>query len=229
MTDNKKTTRRDFLCGLARYLSLGALGVFGATLWRRGKISGCRTGGACGRCPDRTTCVDAGPPGAGSTSYVWQLDPMKCIQCGRCATACVLSPSAVKCVHAYAVCGYCELCFGYFQPEAKALNENAENQLCPTGAIVRTFVEDPYYQYTINEPLCVGCGKCVKGCGSFGNGSLFLQVSHDRCVNCNECAIARACPADAFRRVPAAQPCPPCWVVQRPRRPTPSHWRAKLC
>ena len=40
----------------------------------------------------------------------------------------------------------------------------------------------------------------------FGNGSLFLQVRHDRCLNCNECAIGRACPAQAFRRVPAEQP-----------------------
>jgi Na+-translocating ferredoxin:NAD+ oxidoreductase subunit B len=26
---------------------------------------------------------------------VWQLDPAKCTQCGRCATHCVLAPSAV--------------------------------------------------------------------------------------------------------------------------------------
>ena len=26
------------------------------------------------------------------TGTVWQLDPEKCIQCGRCATACVLTP-----------------------------------------------------------------------------------------------------------------------------------------
>jgi len=137
---------------------------------------------------------------------VWQLDPGKCVQCGRCATHCVLDPSAVKCVHGFAMCGFCKLCFGYFQPGAKTLTAAAENQLCPTGAIKRTFVEDPYYEYTIDETLCIGCGKCVKGCNTFGNGSLFLQVRHDRCLNCNECAIARACPADAFRRVPAAQP-----------------------
>ena len=137
---------------------------------------------------------------------VWQLDPAKCIQCGNCATNCVLKPSAVKCVHAYAMCGYCELCTGYFEPEPNDLNTGAENQLCPTGAIQRAFVEDPYYQYTIDEPLCIGCGKCVKGCGAFGNGSLFLQVRHDRCLNCNECSIAIACPAEAYRRVPADQP-----------------------
>ena len=137
---------------------------------------------------------------------VWQIDPAKCVQCGRCATRCVLSLSAVKCVHRYALCGYCKLCFGYFVPQANALTSAAENQTCPTGAIRRTFIEDPYHQYTIDEPLCIGCGKCVKGCSSFGNGSLFLQVRHDRGLNCNECAIARGCPSDAFCRVPADHP-----------------------
>jgi len=137
---------------------------------------------------------------------VWQLDPEKCVQCGRCATACVLTPSAVKCVHAYDVCGYCDLCGGYHQPTVKVTDTAAENRLCPTDAIRRTFVEDPYYEYSIVEELCIGCGKCVKGCGSFGNGSLFLQVRHDRCVNCNECSIARVCPAGAYRRVPASRP-----------------------
>jgi Na+-translocating ferredoxin:NAD+ oxidoreductase subunit B len=137
---------------------------------------------------------------------VWQLDPRKCVQCGRCATACVLQPSAVKCVHAFKLCGYCQLCTGFFIPQPGALDTGAENQLCPVGAIKRKFVEDPYYEYTIDEPLCIGCGKCVKGCGTFGNGSLHLQVRHDRCQNCNECSIARACPAGAYSRVPADRP-----------------------
>lgn len=141
---------------------------------------------------------------AGNT--VWQLDPQKCLRCGQCATACVLEQSAVKCVHTMALCGYCELCTGYFDPEPHALNTGAENQLCPAGAIHRKFIEDPYYQYEIEEPLCIGCAKCVEGCNRFGNGSLYLQVRHDRCLNCNECAIARVCPADAFRRVPADHP-----------------------
>lgn len=143
---------------------------------------------------------------ARSQDTVWQIDPHRCVQCGRCATECVLTPSAVKCVHAYEMCGYCDLCGGYFQPGATQRTTGAENQLCPTGAIQRTFVEDPYYEYRIDESLCIGCGKCVKGCATFGNGSLFLQVRHDRCVNCNECAIARRCPAQAFVRVPVSQP-----------------------
>jgi len=149
-----------------------------------------------------------------SGKRVWQVDPFKCTQCGRCATACVLGPSAVKCVHDYPMCGYCKLCFGFFQTNPSALDTGAENQMCPTGAIRRTFVEDPYHEYVIEESLCIGCGKCVKGCNRFGNGSLYLQVRHDRCLNCNQCAIARACPANAFVRLPAERP----YVLKREGR-----------
>lgn len=143
---------------------------------------------------------------AAADGYVWQLDPHKCVQCGRCATECVLSLSAVKCVHAYDVCGFCNLCGGFHLPKIRTTKTGAENELCPTGAITRTFIEDPYYEYKIIEELCVGCSKCAKGCNAFGNGSLYLQVRHDRCVNCNDCRIALTCPADAFSRVPADKP-----------------------
>ena len=144
--------------------------------------------------------------GSAAKGTVWQIDPAKCVRCGHCATACVLEQSAVKCVHAYAICGYCQLCTGYFGPEPNELNTAAENQTCPTGAVKRTFVEDPYYEYTIDEALCIGCARCVDGCNRFGNGSLFLQIRHDRCVNCNECSIARVCPPGAIRRVPSDTP-----------------------
>lgn len=137
---------------------------------------------------------------------VWQIDPFKCIRCGRCADYCVLTPSAVKCFHAYQLCGYCDLCGGYLKPDANALGTAAENQLCPTSALIRRFVEEPYFVYDVDEDLCIGCGKCVEGCTSFGNGSLHLQVNQDLCKNCNECAIARVCPSDAFLRVSAAEP-----------------------
>lgn len=144
-------------------------------------------------------------------NYVWQIDPAKCVYCGQCATACVLKPSAVKCVQSYEICGYCDLCTGYFVPEPNALNTGAENQVCPTAAIERKFIEDPYFEYNIIEDLCIGCARCVEGCTRFGNGSFYLQVRHDRCLDCNECAIARVCAGDAFRRVPATNP----YVIKR--------------
>jgi electron transport complex protein RnfB len=173
-----KTTRRAFLSGVGR---AAALLAFGGVL-----------GALSGRARRKRT--------------VWQIDPWKCTACGLCQTSCVLDLSAAKCVHNFPMCGYCKLCFGFFQTNPTALDTGAENQMCPTGAIRRAFVQDPYHQYTIDEPLCNACGKCVKGCGTFGNGSLCLQVRHDRCLNCNECSIAAACPADAFIRLPIDRP-----------------------
>ncbi len=141
---------------------------------------------------------------AGQT--LWQIDPYKCTQCGKCATNCVLNPSAVKCVHSFGICGYCDLCTGFFEAQPNALNTAAENQLCPTAALKRKFIEDPYYEYTIDANLCIGCGKCVKGCNTFGNGSLILQIDQGRCVRCNWCSIAAACPSQAISRVPADRP-----------------------
>jgi electron transport complex protein RnfB len=178
MKENKKVNRRDFINNSARFsLALGLGAVGGLALGK-----------------------------ATTDDWVWQIDPFECTQCGRCATDCVLTPSAVKCVHAYDLCGYCDLCGGYFKPDANKLTTGGENQLCPTAAIERKFIEEPYFEYVIIEDLCFGCGKCVKGCTSFGNGSFHLQIRHDLCVNCNECAIARVCPSDAIKRVPANTP-----------------------
>jgi len=178
MSEKKKYDRREFLTNSGRFvLGFGALGLAG--LAARNSMGG---------------------------QMVWQIDPFKCTFCGRCATHCVLSESAVKCVHAYDLCGYCDLCGGYYKPGVTNLNTGAENMLCPTAAIERKFIEEPYFEYEIKEDLCIGCAKCVAGCTSFGNGSLHLQIRHDRCVDCNECAIARVCPSDAISRVQANQP-----------------------
>lgn len=178
MENDKIKSRREFLKSGAR-LSL-ALVLGGTGGWAAARMTG--------------------------EKWVWQIDPFKCTQCGRCATECVLSPSAVKCVHAYDLCGYCDLCGGYFKPGSNALNTAAENQLCPTAAIGRKFIEEPYFEYVIDETLCIGCAKCVKGCTSFGNGSLHLQIMHHICDNCNQCAIARVCPSKAIHRVKVSNP-----------------------
>jgi Na+-translocating ferredoxin:NAD+ oxidoreductase subunit B len=203
MPENSEETpgRRRMLAEALRYAVLGTLGAIGGAAYAKRhrliKEGECAGDGLCTGCELVTKCF---------VKQRWQINPSKCIACGNCATYCVLEHSAVKCVNVYPICGYCKICFGYFEPEPFAITEGAENQLCPTGAIKRTFIEDPYYEYTIDESLCIGCGKCVKGCNTFGNGSFFLQVRHDVCVNCNECAIAAACPSGAFERVPAAKP-----------------------
>ncbi|MCX6287164.1 MAG: 4Fe-4S binding protein [Bacteroidetes bacterium] len=197
--------RREFLNTLMRGGILAALGLLsGSLLFRSRDKNSCSSGFDCSSCSRSKSCML--PAAMGARQMVWQLDPARCIQCGRCATNCVMSPSAVKCTHAFAMCGYCDLCGGYFKPGTKTLDTAAEHQLCPTNALKRKFIEDPFFEYTVNEELCIGCGKCVKGCGAFGNGSLQLQVRHDCCKNCNECSIARNCPSQAFTRVPANKP-----------------------
>ena len=178
MENNNKKSRRDFIRSGTRLSMLITLGAVGAFAAKN----------------------------ITAEKYVWQIDPFKCTQCGRCATSCVMTPSAVKCIHAYDLCGYCDLCGGYLKPDANKLTTAAENQLCPTAAIQRKFIEEPYFEFDIKEELCIGCGKCVKGCSSFGNGSLHLQIRHNICKNCNECAIARMCPSQAISRVPASKP-----------------------
>ena len=144
-----------------------------------------------------------------ATETRWQIDPDKCVGCGNCATYCVLDESAVKCVQCFDMCGYCDICTGYLDTQYQNVDTAAENQLCPTGAIVRTFIEEKtgqrFYEYTIDLPKCIGCGICVKGCALM-NGSLYLQVMQDRCVDCNECAIAVSCPSQAFERIPMETP-----------------------
>lgn len=140
---------------------------------------------------------------------VWQIDPDVCVACGNCATYCVLDESAVKAVQCFDLCAMCDSCPGYFDLSHQERTTAAENQLCPTGAVLRTFIAEqagvPRFEYYIHEPDCIGCGKCVEGCAMM-NGSLYLQVRHDRCQNCNQCAIAVACPSQAFRRVPVNDP-----------------------
>ncbi len=174
---------------------------------RRGfLIGGIRTAGAVAL--GTAAGYAAGRKGQTPT-LVWQIDPDLCAGCGNCATYCVLDPSAVKAVQFYPLCAMCDLCTGYFDLAHTELDTAAENQLCPTGAILRTFITEqagvPRFEYHIEEARCIGCGKCVKGCAMM-NGSLYLQVRHDRCVNCNQCSIAVACPTQAFRRVPADRP-----------------------
>jgi electron transport complex protein RnfB len=142
----------------------------------------------------------------GEGKFYWQIDYNKCTFCGLCETHCVLPGSAVKCIHAKRICGYCDLCGGYLIPNARERNTAAENQLCPTGAIERRFIEDPYFEYDIIEELCVGCGKCCKGCNAFGNGAMYLQIKRELCKDCNECQIATVCPADAIVRQPLSVP-----------------------
>jgi Na+-translocating ferredoxin:NAD+ oxidoreductase subunit B len=193
--ESKQVTRREFLRNGTRGVALIGIGVGTAAMIARAREN------------------------AGQT--LWQIDPTKCIACGNCETNCVLTPSAVKALHTHAMCGRCNFCFAYYDLRGGSeVHSGVEYQLCPTHAIEREYLGGPYFEYGIDEELCIACGLCVKGCVGSGNGSLFLQVRHPMqgtppgglpdgtCVNCNECSIAIACPAEAFVQVSADDPYP---------------------
>jgi len=179
-----KSTRRQFIDQSFRIIGLAGIGGAAVVLTRRT-----------------------------ARSSVFQVDPSRCAACDLCRTSCVLSQSAVKAVNDFTKCGYCQLCPSYFdvtsQPDEKGL---PTGKTCPQDALKRRVVgkvdtEDPnnnYYEYTVDESLCDGCGKCVKACKApAGNGSLHLQVRYNRCYECDACAIQRVCPEGAIVRVPA--------------------------
>jgi electron transport complex protein RnfB len=153
-------------------------------------------------------------------TYAWQLDPQKCVNsrlgalgvevCDLCATDCVLSLSAVRAVNHFDECGRCYICPAYFDIKSAIDTEGLPSEkLCPRDAIEREAIgwvdpDDPannFYEYTIDEELCNGCGRCVMGCKEpAGLGSIRLEVRHDVCVDCNRCSIAQACPDEAYDR-----------------------------
>jgi Na+-translocating ferredoxin:NAD+ oxidoreductase subunit B len=142
---------------------------------------------------------------------VFQIDPSKCAACDLCRTSCVLSHSAVKAVNEFDKCGYCQLCPAYYdvasQPDEMGL---PTGKVCPQDAISRRIVgtvdeEDPnnnYYEYTIDESRCDGCGKCVLACRPpAGNGAIKLEIRYTNCYECSACAIQPVCPEDAVIRI----------------------------
>ncbi len=156
---------------------------------------------------------------------VWLLDVEKCVNsrlgalgvevCELCATDCVLALSAVRAVNEFSICGRCYICPAYFDIKSAIDAEGLPSQkLCPRDAIERTPIgwvdpDDPannFYEYTIDETRCTGCGKCVMACKEpAGLSSIRLEVRHNLCLDCNRCSIAIACPDEAYEHAPARQ------------------------
>jgi ferredoxin len=184
-------SRRDVLEQLARGATLAGLGGLAALLVRKASAEG-----------------------------AWQLDPGRCVNsrlgavgvpvCERCATECVLGLSAVRAVNDHSRCGRCYICPAYFDIRSAVNRDGLPSQkLCPRDAIERKPIgeidpRDPannFYEYVIDEYRCNGCGRCVMGCKEpAGLSSIRLAVRYDLCLDCNRCAIAQACPDDAYDR-----------------------------
>jgi len=231
MPTSSDKNRRSFLKLISQFSLLGVLGGLCGFSVRKSAKGHTNAGfapgsNACGRCslcnervPGHNRLAFGEAPDSGGSlkgiaqqHYVWQIDPDKCIAsegCGGCEGSCVLETSAVKAVQCYAVCANCDGCTAYFKNASDTRDGTmAEKQLCPTGAIERAFIletSEPFFEYNVDESLCIGCGDCVEGCAKMA-GSMYLQIRHNLCTNCNECAIAKQCPADAIIRVPVEHP-----------------------
>lgn len=156
---------------------------------------------------------------------VWQVDESRCVNsrlgetgvdvCTLCTTSCVVSLSAVRAVNDHSKCGRCYICPAYYNVTSAADEVGLPSEkLCPRDAIERKPIgwidpRDPannFYEYTIDEEKCDGCGRCVMGCKEpTGLGSITLRVRHNLCVDCNRCAISIACPNDALFQEPVEQ------------------------
>ncbi len=189
-------TRRDLLGNLTRGTVLLVLGGGGAFLIR--KANG---------------------------QVVWQVNAARCLNsalgevsaegCRLCTSECVVALSAVRAVNEYSKCGRCSICPAYFDITSAVDERGLPSQkLCPRDAITRKPIgkidpEDPannFYEYIIDEVKCDGCGRCVNKCKEpLGLGAITLRIRYDKCLNCNRCAISRACPQKAFVQLPVEQ------------------------
>lgn len=197
MTERERPTRREVLKHTARGVGILGLGSAAAYLSRRAVAQG-----------------------------VWQIDTTRCVNsrlgmtgvevCTRCTTSCVVPLSAVRAVNVNARCGRCCICPAYFDVTSEVGSDGLPSKkTCPRDAIKREAIgwvdpDDPfnnYYEYSIDETLCDGCGRCVMGCKEpAGLGSIYLEVRQDLCVGCNRCSIAQECPQDALERRELAPP-----------------------
>jgi electron transport complex protein RnfB len=158
-------------------------------------------------------------------TYAWSVDPDACVNsklgalgvevCELCATECVLTLSAVRAVNEFSACGRCYICPAYYEIRSAVGPDGLPSEkICPRDAIKREPIgwidpDDPannFYEYTIDETLCNGCGRCTMECKEpAGLGSIRLEVRHDVCLDCNRCSIATACPEDAYLRRPPSE------------------------
>lgn len=130
----------------------------------------------------------------------WAIINSDCIGCGGCATECVIPSSAAKAEINQSICDGLEDCPAFYKNTKGDFSRGRDNQICPTGALKRTKLENGKYKYTVDKEKCIGCGKCTRACQKKGEGALTLIIDPDYCLECNECSIVPECPKDAVVR-----------------------------
>ncbi|MCX7804757.1 MAG: hypothetical protein N3A38_06150 [Planctomycetota bacterium] len=139
----------------------------------------------------------------------WRIDQARCTFCGKCATACVRKPSAVKAVNDQKLCSNCVVCYGHiYNRSAPSDRIEKETRVCPADAVRRwnfSGGQDGYFIYEIRHEDCSGCGACARECNRYGSKSMSLIIRPDICLDCNECAIAAVCPSGAIYRAPRGE------------------------
>ncbi len=133
-------------------------------------------------------------------SQGWVINPSKCIGCGKCAESCVRPESAVKAQIDYSKLENREFHPAMFKKTKPGSSTGIENRICPSDAIIRTQIDDSTWSYSIDEKLCIGCGKCSIRSRLKGTGAFTIDMGKD-CNKCNECSIAVECPVGAISRV----------------------------
>lgn len=177
------TSRRKFIRFGGQFIAASALG---GTAWRV----------FTGSDPEAEFSQPNGP-------YVWRINLEKCTFCGKCETACVRKPSAVKAVNDQTKCSYCVACYGHLAELTMAsdLIDSKGVRVCPTDAVIRKEFAggtNGYHLYTIDQAKCTACGKCTKRCNELGTKSMFLLIRPDLCISCNRCSIMAVCPEHAI-------------------------------
>lgn len=144
------------------------------------------------------------------TRFAWQINPQKCTSCGKCETACVRTPSAVKAVNDQAVCHNCVICYGHISNTDVAPDKvTAEGTpVCPWDAVRRTFLffdlgtapapgaagdfDAPPPGFGDLEEAAGGAEpRAVLECNLMGPRDYYrYDIDHATCTGCGKCTLA---------------------------------------
>ena len=102
-------------------------------------------------------CNECGQAAGCRLPQVWQIDPNRCIACGRCQINCVLDLSAVKAVNCFAAVRLLRQLHGLLPHGRLCAEHGGGESALPDRGHPTQFIETqagvPYFEYTIDEQL----------------------------------------------------------------------------